>query len=283
MSSTRKTKMALRDAPIGIFDSGLGGLTVVREIHRLMPHEDLIYLGDTARVPYGTKSPATVSRFACEDTQFLVNQNVKAVVVACNSATARGMNTLVREFSLPLIGVIVPGVNAALKATRNERIGIIGTNATVSSQAYNQGLLSRRDTVHVFARATPLLVPLVEEGWMNHDVTLRVLKEYIRPLLKQRIDTLVLGCTHYPLLKPALRKVVGEGVALVDSAESCAAFTQDRLREMNLLAGNRRRAGWIRPFVTDEPERFGEFAGRFLGCETATPVKVELPTCPSRG
>jgi glutamate racemase len=277
MTSGRPAPRPSRQSPIGIFDSGLGGLTVVREIHRLMPHEDLIYLGDTARVPYGTKSPATVCRFACEDTQFLVGKRVKAVVVACNSATARGFSTLEREFNLPLMGVILPGVQAALGATRNNRIGVIGTNATISSQAYHKGLLARRDTARVFARPTPLLVPLVEEGWTNHPVTLRVLKEYLRPLLRHRIDTLVLGCTHYPLLKPALRKVVGRRVTLVDSAQSCAVFVRDRLRELGLLVGNRRRDGWIRPFVTDEPERFGEFAGRFLGCNTETPVKVELP------
>lgn len=276
MTRTKRTTAQQRNAPIGIFDSGLGGLTVVREIHRLMPHEDLIYLGDTARVPYGTKSPATVSRFACEDTQFLVQQNVKAVVIACNSATARGLATLEREFDLPLIGVILPGVSAALEATKNDRIGVIGTNATINSEAYHRGLLAQRDTVHVFARPTPLLVPLVEEGWTDHDVTVRVLKEYLGPLLKRRIDTLVLGCTHYPLLKPALRKVVGNRVALVDSAESCAKFARDRLRTLKLLATNRKRAGWIRPYVTDEPERFGDFAERFLGCETRTPVKIEL-------
>lgn len=277
MARTKRTTRHKSNAPIGIFDSGLGGLTVVREIHRLMPHEDLIYLGDTARVPYGTKSPATVSRFACEDTQFLVQQDVKAVVVACNSATARGMSTLEHVFDLPQIGVILPGVNAALEATKNNRIGVIGTNATIGSQAYHRGLLAQRDAVHVFARATPLLVPLVEEGWTDHDVTVRVLREYLRPLLKRRIDTLVLGCTHYPLLKPALRKVVGDRVALVDSAESCAKFARDRLDKLQLLATNRKRAGWIRPYVTDEPERFGEFAERFLGCETEPPVKVELP------
>lgn len=276
MTRTKRTTAQQRNAPIGIFDSGLGGLTVVREIHRLMPHEDLIYLGDTARVPYGTKSPATVSRFACEDTQFLVQQNVKAVVIACNSATARGLATLECEFDLPLIGVILPGVSAALEATKNNRIGVIGTNATINSEAYHRGLLAQRNSVHVFARPTPLLVPLVEEGWTDHDVTVRVLHEYLGPLLKRRIDTLVLGCTHYPLLKPALRKVVGDRVALVDSAESCAKFARDRLQELHLLATNRKRAGWIRPFVTDEPERFGDFAERFLGCETRPPVKIEL-------
>jgi len=279
MPANRIRPPSKRDAPIGIFDSGLGGLTVVREIHRLMPQEDLVYLGDTARVPYGTKSPATVTRFAREDTQFLVSRNVKAVVVACNSATARSLPTLEREFPLPLMGVILPGVNAALAASRNLRIGVIGTNATIGSQAYNRGLLARNDAAHVFARATPLLVPLVEEGWLEHPVTLRVLREYLRPLLKHRIDTLVLGCTHYPMLKPALRRIVGARVSLVDSAESCALFVRQRLQDLGLLVQGRRRPGTIHPFVTDEPERFGDFAERFLGCATEAPVKVELPPC----
>jgi glutamate racemase len=277
MATHRKPKADWQKAPIGIFDSGLGGLTVARQIHRLMPHEDLIYLGDTARVPYGTKSPSTVTRFACEDTQFLVNERVKAVVVACNSATAWGLATLERHFDLPVMGVILPGAKAALEATRNRRIGVIGTNATINSQAYHTSILARCDTARIFARPTPLLVPLVEEGWTSHPVTTKVLREYLRPLLKRRIDTLVLGCTHYPLLKRALRQVVGPKVALVDSAESCAEFVRDRLQFLKLLVKGRRRAGVIRPFVTDEPGRFGDFAERFLGFATAAPVKVELP------
>jgi len=276
MPANHQSQSNRRQAPIGIFDSGLGGLTVAREVHRFLPHEDLIYLGDTARVPYGTKSPATVTRFACEDTQFLVAQKVKAVVVACNSATAWGLSTLERHFDLPVIGVILPGAQAALGASRSKRIGVIGTNATIRSQAYHRNILARCDSAHVFARATPLLVPLVEEGWINHKVTLEVLRDYLRPLLTQRIDTLVLGCTHYPLLKGALRKVVGHRVTLVDSAESCARYLQERLDFLQLLVERRRRRGTILPFVTDEPERFGEFAERFLGCETDTPVKVEL-------
>ncbi|HAV63235.1 MAG TPA: glutamate racemase [Verrucomicrobiales bacterium] len=275
----RKTKHDWCEAPIGIFDSGLGGLTVAREVHRLMPHEDLIYLGDTARVPYGTKTAATVTRFACEDTQFLMGKKVKAVVVACNSACAWGLSTLERHFDVPVFGVILPGAKAALEATRSNRIGIIGTSATIRSQAYHVNILARNDDARLFAKPCPLLVPLVEEGWTNHPVTIKVLREYLRPLLKRKIDTLVLGCTHYPLLKTALRKVVGEKIKLVDSAESCAEFVRERLHFLKLLATGRRRQGVIWPFVTDEPERFGDFAERFLGCETEPPRKVELPPC----
>jgi len=263
--------------PIGIFDSGIGGLTVVRQIHKALPHEDLVYLGDTARVPYGTKSPSTVVRFSCEDTQFLLEQNVKAVVVACNTASAWALPVLQKRFNMPIFGVILPGVRAALERTRNQRIGVIGTGATIRSKAYSTGLLARSDTVKVFARACPLLVPLVEEGWTNHRVTREILTEYLAPFRRHRIDTLILGCTHYPLLKPALRGVAGANVALVDSAESCALYVKERLEHLNLLSKTRRRAGAIQPFVTDETDRFAELAKRFLGVATEPAWKVDLP------
>ena len=267
--------------PIGIFDSGIGGLTVVRQMRRILPGEDLVYLGDTARVPYGTKSPETVVRFACEDAQFLVNEGVKAIVVACNTASAWAMPALERAFSVPVFGVILPGVRLALKKTRNNRIGVIGTNATVRSQAYTSGILARDDEARVFARACPLLVPLVEEGWLNNSVTDSVLHVYLDPLLNRRIDTLVLGCTHYPLLKPAMRRVVGRGVVLIDSAESCARFVQERLETLGLLARMRRRKSWIKPFVTDETVRFKAMAGRFLDDAMEPAHKVDLPTFPA--
>lgn len=266
-----------RELPIGIFDSGIGGLTVTREIHRTLPHEDLVYLGDTARVPYGTKSPNTVIRYALEDTRFLLTQNVKAVVVACNTASAWALSTLQRSFPVPVIGVILPGVRAALEQTRTGRIGVIGTAATVRSQAYTLGIHAGRDSAQLFARACPLLVPLVEEGRVNDRITRLILKDYLAPLLRRRIDTLVLGCTHYPLLKTALREVVGPKVALVDSAESCARFVREELGRLRLLNTRRRRAGKIFPYVTDEVERFTEQADRFLGFPTEPAFKVDLP------
>jgi glutamate racemase len=265
------------ELPIGIFDSGIGGLTVVRQIHRVLPHEDLVYLGDTARVPYGTKSPGTVVRFACEDTQFLMQQNVKAVVVACNTVSAWALPTLEQKFPVPIFGVIIPGAQAALKKSRNRRIGVIGTTTTVRSQAYSRAILARDDSAKVFARACPLLVPLVEEGWTNNKITQAILRAYLSPILRRRIDTLVLGCTHYPLLKKVIRSVVGKDVALVDSAESCAQFLSERLDGTKLLARTRRRAGVIQPFVTDEVERFDEMAKRFLGVPTKPAWKVDLP------
>lgn len=262
--------------PIGIFDSGVGGLTVARQIHQVLPAEDLVYLGDTARVPYGTKSPSTVVRFACEDTQFLLQQNVKAVVVACNTCSAWALPILEKKFSVPVFGVITPGVVAALKKTRNQRIGIIGTSATIRSKAYSSGIMARCETARVFANACPLLVPLVEEGWINHDVTGRILREYLEPMLREKIDTLILGCTHYPLLKTAIRKVAGSKVALVDSAESCAIYVRDRLEQKRLLNPNSKRKGIIQPFVTDETDKFTEIAKRFLRVPAEAPWKIEL-------
>ena len=278
MTDSRTLRPAVRksELPIGIFDSGVGGLTVVRQIHRVLPNENLIYLGDTARVPYGTKSPSTVVRFACEDTQFLLQQNVKAVVVACNTVSAWALPVLERKFDVPIFGVIIPGACAALKKTKTRRIGVIGTSATIRSHAYSKAILARSDTAQVFVRSCPLLVPLVEEAWNDHPVTLRVLREYLAPLLRQRIDTLVLGCTHYPLLKDSIRKVTNGKITLIDSAESCATYVKERLAASKLLSTNRQQRGTIQPFVTDEVERFDELAARFLGQKTEPAWKIEL-------
>lgn len=267
--------MRASDLPIGIFDSGIGGLTVVRQIRRALPQEDLIYLGDTARVPYGTKSPATVVRFACEDTAFLIGQQVKSVVVACNTVSAWALPTLEGRFDVPIFGVILPGVRAALAATRNRRIGVIATPATIRSQAYTKSMLAQDARVEVLGRACPLLVPLVEEGRTGGPITEAVLREYLGPMLARDIDTLVLGCTHYPLLKNSIQAVAGEKVALVDSAESCAEDVARRLREMGLLAGDRTKPGQIRPFVTDETAWFDQQAEKFLG-ELAEPSKAAV-------
>ncbi len=264
------------ELPIGVFDSGIGGLTVVRELHRVLPNEDIIYLGDTARVPYGTKSPSTVTRFACEDTQFLLQQNVKAVVVACNTCSAWALPMLEKRFTIPIFGVIVPGAKSALECTRNGRIGIIGTSATIRSKAYSTTIVARSESAKVFASACPLLVPLVEEGWLRHTITETVLREYLKPLLRHRIDTLILGCTHYPLLKSAIRKITGRKVVLVDSAEACAQYVRERLQKLQLLTATRKRKGIIQPFVTDEADHFAVTARRFLGVRTEPPWKIDL-------
>jgi glutamate racemase len=263
--------------PIGIFDSGIGGLTVVREVRLALPHEDIIYLGDTARVPYGTKSPETVTRFACEDAQFLIGKQVKAIVVACNTASAWGLPALQARFRLPVFGVIQPGARVALEKTRTQRIGVIATAATIRSRAYQIAIADRAEKARVFARACPLLVPLVEEGWLEHKVTQAVLKEYLLPLLREKIDTLILGCTHYPLLKSAIRNIVGKQVALVDSAECCARFVAEHLAQAKLLNPQRERKGHIHPYVTDTAEQFEKMADRFLGFPVEQAWKVELP------
>jgi glutamate racemase len=262
--------------PIGIFDSGIGGLTVVRQIHKALPQEDLIYLGDTARVPYGTKSPSTVVRFACEDTQFLLHQHVKAVVVACNTCSAWALPILEKRFSVPVFGVIVPGAKAALEQSKTLRIGVIGTNATIRSRSYSTAIVAEAEKAKVFARATPLLVSLVEEGWMNHAVTQMILREYLTPLMRQKIDSLILGCTHYPLLKRAIRKVTGPRIRLIDSAEACGNYVAQKLETLRLLRSKNGRTGIIQPFVTDESERFAALAERFLGLVTEPAYKVEL-------
>jgi glutamate racemase len=261
--------------PIGVFDSGIGGLTVVRQIHRLLPHEDLIYLGDTARVPYGTKSPNTVIRFASEDTRFLVQQNVKAIVVACNTASAWALSTLLNNYAIPIFGVIEPGAESAIRVTRNHRIGIIGTAATSRSQAYRKAIQARDPNAEVFSMPCPLLVPLVEEGWIKHKVTRQIIEEYLRPLQANNIDTLVLGCTHYPLLKTVIRSVVGPKVKLVDSADSCARYVNAHLAQQTLLNPQRKR-GRIQPFVTDDAEQFEKLAGKFLPVAMERAWKVEL-------
>jgi glutamate racemase len=264
--------------PIGIFDSGVGGLTVVRAMRRALPHEDIVYLGDTARVPYGTKSPSTVVRFSCEDTEFLLHHRVKAVIVGCSTVSVWALPVLEQRFDVPMIGVILPGVRAAVAHTRNGRIGVIGTHGTVRSMAYNRAILAQRPHARVFAHACPLLVPLVEEGWTHHAVTHLVLREYLAPLMRHRIDTLILACTHFPLLREAIRQVVGDQVALVDCADTCAHFTRERLEDLKLLNQNRRRAGVIQAFVTDEPERFTKLARHFLGARIEPALQVVLPS-----
>jgi glutamate racemase len=252
------------DQPIGIFDSGLGGLTVVRQLRRLLPCERLIYLGDTARVPYGNKSQKTIQRFSREDTLFLLRKRVKLVVVACNTSTALAYDHLREKFDCPFIGVVRPGAEAAVRQTRSRRIGVIATSATVQSGAYEKQVRRLNPGCRVFSNACPLLVPLVEEGWGNTSLTRDIIRHYLRKLLARGIDTLILGCTHYPLLKPAIRQVVGGRVRLVDSAENCAIAVRSHLRQNNLET-ERRGRGKLELFVTDRPHSFSRSARLFLG------------------
>ena len=257
--------VAPNDAPIGVFDSGIGGLTVVRELLRQLPGERIIYFGDTARVPYGPKSPDTVVRYSREITSLLLGEGVKTVVVACNTATAHALPTLQHEFPLPVIGVIGPGARAAVEASRSGHIGVIGTQGTIASGAYERAIRARAPEACVTARACPLLVPLVEEGWLDSEATHLIVREYLAPLHAHRIDTLVLGCTHYPLLKPVLAEALGEEVRLIDSAEQTAAETARVLVERRLRAVDGHEAGGHRFVASDAPEQFLRLGQRFLG------------------
>ena len=251
-------------APIGVFDSGIGGLTVVRELMRQLPDESIIYFGDTARVPYGPKSPDTVRRYSHEITEYLRGEGVKAIVIACNTATAHALPMLRAELPLPVIGVVEPGARAAVAATRNGEIGVIGTAGTIGSGAYDRAIKALAPDTMVVARACPLLVPLVEEGWLDTEATRLIAREYLEPLMRERADTLVLGCTHYPLLKPLLAEILGPDVELIDSAEETAAETGRVLREAGLRApeGNVPHHRFI---ASDAPEQFLRLGQRFLG------------------
>ena len=252
------------DAPIGVFDSGIGGLTVAQEVIRQLPHESVIYFGDTARVPYGPKSPDTVRRYSREIAGFLRGEGVKSIVVACNTATAHALGTLRDELDMPVIGVVEPGARAAAAVTRTGRIGVIGTAGTIKSGAYERAIRAIDSRFIITARACPLFVPLVEEGWTDHDVTRLVAREYLAPLAEANIDTLVLGCTHYPLLKPLLSEVLGPGVRLIDSAEETAAETARTLATASLGASDAAEPSY-RFIASDDPLQFLQLGQRFLG------------------
>ncbi len=248
--------------PIGVFDSGVGGLTVFQEIERALPFESLIYLGDSARVPYGTKSPETVTRYSMEAASHLLARGIKALVVACNTATAASLPQLRDRLPVPVIGVIEPGARAAAAATRG-RVGVIATEGTVRSGAYRAAIARIDRAIHVSEQACPLFVPLAEEGWANTRVAQEVAEIYLAPLLDAGIDTLVLGCTHYPILKTTIRKVVGDGITIVDSAETTAAALAEVLA-MERLAAPAGSAPDLRFLVTDGAERFQRVAEEFL-------------------
>jgi len=241
--------------PIGVFDSGIGGLTVVKALRELLPNEDIFYLGDTARVPYGPKSPETVQRYAVELAEMLMRENAKALVVACNTVSSVAVPLLADKFSVPVIGVIEPGARAALQATRNRHIGVIGTRATIRSGAYEKALRATDNNVRVSSRACPLLVPLIEEGLLDDAVTDQVIMRYLQPLLADGIDTLVLGCTHYPLLAGAIARSVRLQIALVDSAQNCARAVEEMLDRESLRAAPPNH-GELRVALTDAADNF---------------------------
>jgi glutamate racemase len=258
--------------PIGVFDSGVGGLTVVKELIRQLPHEDIVYFGDTARVPYGIKSKETVIRFSIENILFLLKHNVKLICVACNTVSSFALPEIRNHFRVPIVGVISPGAREAVYATKNKRIGVIGTKGTIKSKAYEDEIKRLDPKVKVFAAACPLFVPFVEEGWLSGAVVLTVVKRYLKPLKDAKVDTLILGCTHYPLLKAAIRKVMGKNVTLIDSAKQVAIEVNRILKEDSLL--NVKGKGKRSFYVSDNPEWFQNLAGRFLGHPAKNVKKV---------
>lgn len=263
------------DRPIGVFDSGLGGLTVLRALHQRLPAEDLIYFGDTARVPYGTKGARTVRSFAWQDASFLVGHGIKLLVVACNTASAFALDYLAERLPIPVLGVIAPGVEAALARTGGGAVGVIGTRGTITSGRYQEGLSARLSASRIHARACPLFVSLVEEGLLDHPLTHLACEEYLAPLRAVGLDTLILGCTHYPLLKPAIARFMGAGVALVDSAEALATAAADCLQE----AGLQRSAdhgGDLSFYLSDLPWTFRDEGERYLGRPIDRVVTVNL-------
>jgi glutamate racemase len=253
-------------APLGVFDSGIGGLTVAHALFECLPQESVIYFGDTARVPYGPKSPETVRRYSGEILDFLVRRGVKMVVVACNTSTAHALDFLRQRSPVPVLGVIEPGARAATAATRAGRIGVIGTAGTIASGAYERAIKAIRNDLVVVSQACPLLVPFVEEGWFDHPAAELVAREYLQPLQAAVVDVLVLGCTHYPLLKPLLARVLGPDVRLIDSAAETAIAVRRELESGGLLAPSAAGNGPVHQFVvSDDEPRFRRVGARFLG------------------
>ncbi len=258
---------------IGVFDSGLGGLTVVKELKRQLPNEDIVYFGDTARVPYGTKSEESIIRFSVENVQFLLKNKVKIIVVACNSSSSFSLPVLRKKFSIPIIGVIMPGAKKACEVTKNKKVGVIATSATIQSEKYMKMVKTISKNIKVISQACPLFVPLAEEGWFHKKATKEIARQYLVKLIYSGVDTLILGCTHYPLLKSVIGKVMGKKVYLVDSAKEVAKEVRDVL-VVNNLKKQTKSLGKCKFFVSDKPQHFGKLAKQFLGYSIKSIKKV---------
>lgn len=255
--------MPSKSHAIGLFDSGVGGLTVMQELIHALPNERFIYFGDTARVPYGNKSQETIVRYSIENTISLLEKNIKFLVVACNTASALALPKLRKLFNIPMLGVIEPGAIKAAAVTQNQRIAVLGTRGTIQSGAYQAAIRQILPEALIFPVACPLFVPLVEEQWLDHSATHLIVQEYLAPLHNQDIDTVLLGCTHYPLLKQAIQQVMGEGVTIVDSASTCAEQVKELLQKGNLLTSERK--GCCEYYASDDPEKFRILGERLFG------------------
>lgn len=273
-----RTETDMSRLPIGVFDSGVGGLTVAREIMRNLPNEHIVYFGDTARVPYGSKSKETIIRFSRQIIRFLQTQEVKAIVIACNTASALALDEMEKEFDIPIIGVVKPGARVAAATTVNKRIGVIGTESTINSHMYHRLIQEQDPEITVFGKACPLFVPLVEEGWLKDPVTEEVARRYLDELLAQDIDSLILGCTHYPLLRSLLRGLVGEKVNLVNPAYETAKELERLLKEKNLTNPGTKAPVRepYRFFVSDAANKFKNFANSILPYDIETTQKIHI-------
>lgn len=267
--------MRKKEKPIGIFDSGIGGLTVLKEILRKLPHESVIYLGDTARVPYGIRSPETVTRYSFENTRFLISKDIKALVIACNTASSISLEPIKNFVPVPVVGVIEPGAKAAVSFTKNKKVGVIGTEATIKSNSYTKAIKAIDKDVEVFSLACPLFVPLVEEGWTEGRIVEMIVERYLNDIRDKGIDTLVLGCTHYPLLKKIISKVMGGKVKLIDSAIETAREITAILRNFSLQRTGKSNTTH-KFYVTDSPERFIDIGKKYLGKKLDCIKKIEL-------
>lgn len=266
-----------REAPIGVFDSGVGGLTVAREIMRNLPSERIVYFGDTARVPYGSKSRESIIRFSRQIIHFLQEEHVKAIVVACNTASAYALDEVQKDLDIPIIGVVKPGAKVAAQATRNKRIGVIGTKGTIGSNIYADYIHEIDPEITVVGKACPLFVPLVEEGWLKDPVTVEVAQRYLQELQEQDVDTLVMGCTHYPLLRSVLRELLGEQVTLVNPAYETAQSLKQLLKEMNLdNPGIKEEEFPYRFYVSDLADQFTAFANSILPYDVSMTKKIDI-------
>ena len=257
---------------IGIFDSGLGGLTVVKRVREILPNENIIYFGDTARLPYGSKSRKKIIEFSIENTNFLLSHNVKIIVVACNTSTAVALYEIRKMTNIPVIGVIAPGARAAMAFTKNNKIEVIGTADTINNEEYTKHILELNEKIKVYSQTCGLFVPIVEEGWIDKEITNHIIAEYLMPLKIAGIDTIILGCTHYPLLKNGIANFFENKINIVDSAESCAAAVKEKLAELNILNSSAAR-GTATFFVSDTPAKFSEIGSRFLD-EEFSAIKV---------
>ena len=262
------------DRPIGVFDSGLGGLTVVSEIMRSLPNESLIYFGDNGRTPYGTKSKETVIKYTRQDVAFLLSKDVKMLVVACNTVSALALSEVRSTINVPVLEVIKPGAKSALKKTKSGRIGIIATPGTIASGVYSNAILNLHPTVEIFSKACPLFVSLVEEGWWNNEIARMVAEEYLKDIKKEKVDTLVLGCTHYPLLSETIRKVMGNEVSQVNSAEELALALKELLQEKEMSASQ--KPARYMYYTSDSVEKFKELGKLILSADIENVERVDV-------